>query len=213
MMAPNHPASNSSRHTLYGMIADQLAALLEQYAQSGEPVTACELRDQLLKCPDLASASSNVLYLRVRDRLRSLKHQGLAQRIGVQGNKRPVYKIIDMPGDAVSRPRTLITSPRRYDEADQSAADDTPKAAPETTDTGGDLATYLQRERHRLKLDMQAALGEATHYGQMLTHFPEHRALIEPLHETALQRGGELKGKLDAVVALHNALADEEVAS
>ncbi|MDW7749097.1 hypothetical protein [Halomonas sp.] len=213
MMAPNSPTPTLSRHTFSGMIADQLTALLTQYAKSGEPVTACELRDQLLKCPDFETADSNLLYLRARDRLRSLKHQGLAHRVGVQGKSRPVYKITDMPAEAISRPRAIAASPRRCNESDHNVSDHTHKAASETTGTTGDFATYLQRERHRLKLDMQAALGEATHYRQVLEAFPERRALIEPLHEAALQRGGELKGKLDAVVAIDNALNQKEVAS
>ena len=213
MMAPHTPASVPSRHTFSGIIADHLTALLAHCAQSGEPVTACELRDQLLKCPDLESADSKVLYLRARDRLRSLKRQGLAERAGTQGKHRPVYKITDLPAELVSTPRALATSPLPHPNSDHPGSDDTHSPATEKTGCAGDFAAYLQRERHRLKLDMQAALGEATHYGQVLESFPERRALIEPLHEAALQRGGELKGQLDAVVALHNALAEVEVGS
>ncbi|SEK38467.1 hypothetical protein [Halomonas daqiaonensis] len=213
MMAPQSPTPAPSRHTFSGMIADRLTALLAHCAQSGEPVTACELRDQLLKYPELETADSKAIYLRARDRLRSLKRQGLAQRVGVQGKHRPVYQIIDLPADPVSSPGAPAMSASHGGDADQYITDDAPSSATSETDSVEAFADFLSRERHRLKLEMNAALGEANHYGHILQKFPERHAQIEPLHDAALRRGGELKGALDAVVTLHHSMADKEVSS
>ena len=76
-------------------------------------------------------------------------------------------------------------------------------------ETSRDFAEFLSHECHRLKLDMQAALGEASHYAHILSQYPDQQALIQPLHEAACQRGSEAKGALDAVINLRKQLGEE----
>ncbi|MEQ6888246.1 hypothetical protein ABE957_06105 [Halomonas sp. CS7] len=76
-------------------------------------------------------------------------------------------------------------------------------------ETSRDFAEFLAHECHRLKLDMQAAVGEASYYAHILSRHPEQQTLIQPLHEAACQPGSEDKGALDAVVTLHKQLGEE----
>lgn len=209
MNAPQTSLPPHSSHTFSGMIADHLNALLAQYAQSGTPITACELRDELLQHPALDGADSKTVYLKVRDRLRSLTRQGLTQRVGVQGKHRPIFQILDLPEDCCPSHEAPPLSPHHSTEASSTATARSCPPATHAMETSRDFAEFLSHECHRLKLDMQAALGEASHYAHILSQYPDQQALIQPLHEAACQRGSEAKGALDAVITLRKQLGEE----
>ncbi|MFD2437654.1 hypothetical protein [Modicisalibacter luteus] len=99
-----HPTSETSilsttRHRDTGheplnrLVGEHLDRLLMHYARHDDAFTVCELRDQLLKEPELEQACPETLRLRVRDRVRTLNHQGLAHQVGTQGKRRPVFKL------------------------------------------------------------------------------------------------------------------------
>lgn len=192
------------------IVGEHLDRLLLRYASAGERFTICELRDQLLREPELEQASPERVRVCVRNRINSLKNQGLASQVGRQGSRRPIF-ILDL---------RLTTPPSHKDDTPSSMAGDADQAdgvlrpedspeAPAATPPGNEatpLAEFLDRERHRLKLDMQVALGEAAHYTYILKRYPDCRAVIEPLHQAACQRGSEVKGALDAVVKLRQSL-------
>lgn len=189
-----HTVNDPEENAFNRMVSENLDPLLVRYAKANERFTVCEVRDRLLKVPDLEQACPKALRFRVRDRIKTLKQQGLVHQVGHQGKRRPVYQL-SLAESATAADTTAI----------ETGAADTDT----NTDTSAAFADYLERECHRLKLDMQAALGEATHYDHILTHYPERRPLIKPLHEAACQRGSEVKGALDAVVKLRQSLAEE----
>ena len=85
-----------------------------------------------------------------------------------------------------------------------------PPADNASTQPTAELAQYLEEERTRLRSDMQVILAEADHYDHLLKRFPDEYARITPLLEEALDRGGELKGQLDANIRLRNTLVGKE---
>ncbi|GHA88438.1 hypothetical protein [Modicisalibacter luteus] len=211
-----HPTSETSilsttRHRDTGheplnrLVGEHLDRLLMHYARHDDAFTVCELRDQLLKEPELEQACPETLRLRVRDRVRTLNHQGLAHQVGTQGKRRPVFKL-DL-GDADADVAT--TEPAEIPLPSSAESSEDAEAPPLSDASATRFLDYLNRERQRLRMDMQAALGEARHYHQILSQFPEQQARIEPLHHAALERGGELKGALDAVITLYRSVSQE----
>ncbi|TDX32139.1 hypothetical protein DFO67_10288 [Modicisalibacter xianhensis] len=208
--APPTPTTTHHRDTshepLNRLVGEHLDRLLMHYARHDNPFTVCELRDQLLKEPELEQACPKTLRLRVRDRVRTLNHQGLAHQVGTQGKRRPVFKLDlgDTDADEATHEPAKIPLPSAAE-----SSEDYSEAPLPSDDSAIRFLDYLNRERQRLRMDMQAALGEASHYHQILSQFPEQQARIEPLHHAAQERGGELKGALDAVITLYRSVSQE----
>ncbi|WP_197053348.1 hypothetical protein [Litchfieldella xinjiangensis] len=173
------------------MVAEALDHQLLTYAKTEQSFTISEARNALLRLPELEQLDPALLRYRVRDRLNVLERDGLAQRVGIQGKNRPLYRL---QLEAIPAPQAT------------SAA-----TAPDlTTPLSPALAEYLDTERKQLRAEMQAILAEANHYEHLLKRFPDEQLRIGPLLENALERGGELKGQLDANIRLRNTLASRE---
>jgi len=197
-LPPSVPQAPQTQHAISigTRISVQLDRLIADYAASGERFTVCEWRDRLIKRPELAHFCPKSLRYRIRDRIKALKQQGLAHQVDFQGKRRPVFVLepAACPNDHV---------PASGDPETQASVDAAHPAS------ALPFAEFLNQECHRLKLDMQAALGEASHYAYILQQYPDQRAVIEPLHQAACQRGSEAKGALDAVVTLRQQIGEE----
>lgn len=187
-------AESQQRDAQNRMIAEALDNQLLRFAQAEESFTISEVRDQLLKKPELEHIDSVLLRYRVRDRINKLERSGLAERVGVRGKKRAIYRLKDL--NAPSEASTTIS--------------DTDTANAPTPSSTQELTAFLETERDQLLSEMQAALSEAEHYRFLIQQFPEAQPRISPLLETAIERGGQLKGRLDANIKLRRRLADGE---
>lgn len=202
---PSTATDSADQTSLNRLTEDHLDRLLMQYARRGDVFTICEIRDQLLKEPELSQICPKALRFRVRDRVNLLLRQDLATEVGVQGKRRRVFKLdFDETGVDDSSEATETPFPSSI-----TADSEAPGTFPASDEPPTPFLDYLNSERQRLKMDMQAALGEARHYQQILSQFPEQKTRIEPLHQAALERGGELKGALDAVIALYRSVSQE----
>lgn len=206
--ASTAPQDASHPHGL-GLINEHLDKLITEYATQAEHFTVCEWRDRLLKVPELANSCPRTLRFRVRDRVKALEKQGLVHQVGFQGRRRPVF-MLDQAAVPVARAHGSTDS--RSGDASPTNALSSPNFhdTPSTREASPSFVDFLDQECHRLKLDMQAALGEASHYSHILSRYPEQRALIEPLHQAACQRGSEAKGALDAVLTLRKRIDMED---
>lgn len=183
LMRDNNPASQ--------LVAEALDNKLLQYARADQPFTITEVRDYLLQLPELAGISSNNLRYRVRDRLNTLERSELAERAGMLGKRRILYRL------------TL--------ENPEAEAIGLPEVAASSSAVSDGMAEYIAGERDRLRSEMQVALGEAEHYRAMLEQFPAEREQIAPLLDTAIERGSRLKGQWDANTKLRTMLRGKEV--
>lgn len=196
-------------HDAQQYITHEITALIADYARTAQRFTVVELRDQLLKVPGLEDADPVQLRYRVRDRLLTLEKHAQVQQVAVQGKRRPVYVIAPTAVETLAAQATRRPAPPASRTSEPAAPCELSETSPDSDETAA-FVQFLKAERHRLKLDMQAAFGEASHYGRILEQFPEQRTRVEPLHERALHRGGELKGALDAVMTLHQSLRDQD---
>ncbi|WP_445004412.1 hypothetical protein [Halomonas mongoliensis] len=190
------PASKPRRHDpLARMIAEALDHQLLGCAETGEPFTTYEIRDQLLKQPDLDGIDPTRLRYRVRDRLKTLGRHGLVERVGVRGKNRQLYRMqLDTPAGP-----SEITPPPPSSTQPQPASEKAPTRP---------LLEHLEQERHYLQTAMHAAVGEAEHYQQLIVSFPDERSQIAPLLEAAIEHSGRLKGQWDANLKVRQRLAD-----
>ncbi len=191
-ISPNAETTSQPDASGNRMVAEALDQQLLHYSRHNQPFTISEIRDHLLKLPELASLNSVNLRYRVRDRLNTLERDGLAERVGLLGKRRVIYRVaLEGPdNDPANSPATPL-----------------PASSSAPADTLGD---FLTKERERLRTEMQTALGEAEHYRSLLTHFPAERGRIAPLLETAIERGSRLKGQWDANTTLRSMLKSEE---
>jgi len=181
-----------SSDPLYRMIAEALDHQLLCHAEADTSFTIPEVRDQLLKFPELEGIDPTQLRYRVRDRLRTLETHQLVREIGVRGKNRPLYRM-QLDGTA------------HQDAGSASSA--TPNDAGDASSTPPDsLITHLEQERHRLQTAMQVAISEAEHYKRLITEFPDARRQISPLLESAIERSGRLQGQWDANVKVRQTL-------
>ncbi|AMD01542.1 hypothetical protein [Halomonas chromatireducens] len=174
------------------MVTEALDQQLLHYSRHNQPFTISEIRDHLLKLPELASMNHVKLRYRVRDRLNTLERDGLAERVGLLGKRRVIYQVALEDTD---------------DESECSPV--SPSSTHSSSESSDALADYLSNERDRLRAEMQTALGEAEHYRSLLNHFPAERGRIAPLLETAIERGSRLKGQWDANTTVRSMLNSE----
>jgi hypothetical protein len=190
------PTPKHRRHDpLSRMIAEALDHQLLCCAESGNPFTTYEIRDQLLKQPEFENIDPNLLRFRVRDRLKTLERHGLVARVGVRGKNRGLYLMqldisVDPPESTPSPPSS--TQP-------QTDSSKTPTRP---------LLDHLEQERHYLQSAMHAAVSEAEHYQQLIASFPDERSQIAPLLEATIEHSGRLKGQWDANLKVRQRLTD-----
>ena len=191
-LSPTPAAETLSRSdkSLSLMIAEAMDSRLLHYARTDQTFTISDVRDHLLMRPELADLASNALRYRVRERMKTLERNGLAERVGLLGKRRVIYRL-------------------KLEEAEEQA-DTSPATPPSSPISPNGIADFLADERDRLRSEMQAALGEAEHYRSLLQHFPEERGRISPLLETSIERGSRLKGQWDANTKLRATLCDRE---
>ncbi|MDL0433899.1 hypothetical protein QPM17_22410 [Marinobacter sp. TBZ242] len=194
-ISPDTETITQSDASANRMVAEALNQQLLHYSRQNQPFTISEIRDHLLKLPELASLNSVNLRYRVRDRLNTLERDGLAERVGLLGKRRVIYRVaLEGPdNDPANSPATPY-----------------PPSSPSSSASSDTLSGFLTKERERLRTEMQSALGEAEHYRSLLTHFPAERGRITPLLETAIERGSRLKGQWDANTTLRSMLKSEE---
>lgn len=189
------PAPKSRRHDpLSRMIAEALDHQLLCFAETGDPFTTYEIRDQLLKRPELEGIDPNLLRFRVRDRLRTLEKHGLVVRIGVRGKNRGLYRMqLDIPvepSESTSHPPSSTQS--------------------QTVPSSGSsrpLVEHLEQERRYLQTAMHAAISEAEHCKHLMASFPAERSHIAPLLEAAIENSSRLQGQWNANLKIRQRLA------
>ncbi|WP_254277521.1 hypothetical protein [Halomonas sp. 3H] len=190
------PAPKSRRHDpLSRMIAEALDHQLLCFAETGDPFTTYEIRDQLLKRSELEGIDPNLLRFRVRDRLRTLEKHGLVVRIGVRGKNRGLYR---MQLDSTAETSETTTPPPSSAPSSQTDSSKT-SARP--------LLEHLEQERRYLQTAMQALINEAEHYQHLIASFPDERSQIAPLLEAAIEHSGRLQGQWDANLKVRQRLA------
>ena len=167
------------------MIAEALDHQLHCYAESECTFSIPEVRDQLLKLPELEHVDSNALRFRVRDRVKTLEKLALVKEVGTQGKRRRLFRM------------TLPMTPDG-----QTASEPTPPpsdtAIPSPSDGTTSILDHLEQERGYLQSAMQVAISEAEHYQSLIAKFPDDRRLITPLLEETLERSGQLQGQWEA---------------
>lgn len=183
------------------MIAEALDNQLLHFAQTNTRFTIAKVRDALLAQPELADHNKTQLRYHVRDRLNKLEEVGLAERVDIEGQNRPIYRLVLDDNDAsCDEASPESTSP----------ANTTPLTPTSTTGETDDLLAFLERDRHQLSTQMQAAISEAEYYQQVLTRYPQEKARITPLLDKAIKRSGTLKGHWDANLTLRHQLTAQE---
>lgn len=183
------------------MIAEALDNKLLDFARTNTPFTIAKVHNALLAQPELADHDKTQLRYHVRDRLNKLEEVGLAERVDVEGRNRPVYRLLLNDGEV------------SFDDANEEIApsSDTAPSTPATpADETNDLHAFLERDRHHLNTQMQAAISEAEYYQQVLAHYPQEKLRITPLLDEAIKRSGTLKGKWDANLTLRHQLTAGE---
>lgn len=193
------PSPKPRRHDpLSRMIAEALDNQLLCCAEAGESFTTYEIRDQLLKRPELEDIDSNLLRFRVRDRLKTLEKHGLVEEVGVRGKNRRLFRMqLDTPEEPSES--TPPTSPSPSSQSDSS------------TESTRPLLEHLEQERHYLQTAMHAAISEAEHYQHLITSFPDERTQIVPLLEAAIEHSGRLQGQWDANLKIRQRLTHSGV--
>ena len=188
------------------MIAEALDNQLLAFARTGTPFTISNVRDALLAQPEMADNDKAQLRYHVRDRINRLERMGLTTRVGVHGSNRPIYRLfLDEANE------THDASSEHEDSLDDAPAPETTSSTPsQAADCTDDVYTFLERDRHQLNTQMQAAISEAEYYQRVLSHYPHETARITPLLEEAIQRSGTLKGQWDANLMLRRELAAKE---
>ncbi|WP_299316839.1 hypothetical protein [uncultured Halomonas sp.] len=177
------------------MIAEALDHQLLGCAETGEAFTTSDIRDRLLKQPELDGTDPTQLRYRVRDRLKTLERQDLVEHAGVRGKNRRLYRMqLDTPAEP-----SESTPPSPSSTQPQPASEKAPTRP---------LLEHLEQERHYLQTAMHAAIGEAEHYQQLIVSFPDERSQIAPLLEVAIEHSGRLKGQWDANLKVRQRLAD-----
>ena len=178
------------------MIAEALDHQLHCYAESECTFSIPEVRDQLLKLPELEHVDSNALRFRVRDRVKTLEKLALVKEVGTQGKRRRLFRM------------TLPMTPDG-----QTASESAPPPSDITTPTPSDDPTsildHLEQERGYLQSAMQVAISEAEHYQRLISQFPEARQNITPLLDEALERSGQLQGKWDANLKVRRSISHQ----
>lgn len=188
------------------MIAEALDNQLLEFARTGTPFTISNVRDALLAQPELADNGKKQLRYHVRDRINRLEKMGLATRVDVHGRNRPIYQLfLDEANE------TNDASNEHEDSLDDAPAPEVTSPTPsQSANRTDDVYTFLERDRHQLNTQMQAAISEAEYYQRVLSHYPHETARITPLLEEAIQRSGTLKGQWDANLMLRRELAGKE---
>jgi len=180
-------------------VSKELNHQLLCYSRANASFTIPEIRDQLLKHPDLEGVDPTQLRFRVRDRLNRLEKQGMLVEVGVRGKNRRVFRMNIEP---LSEPTETTTSPP----SPSSPVHHTPSQEDHTT-----LLDHLESERHHLQAAMHAAIGEAEHYRDLMEKFPGARPQIASLLEAALEQSGRLQGQWDANVNVRRALSSQAI--
>lgn len=190
------PASKPRRHDpLARMIAEALDHQLLGCAETGESFTTYEIRDRLLKQPELDGTDPTQLRYRVRDRLKTLERHGLVERVGVRGKNRGLYR---MQLDTPVEPSESVSPP---------PSSTPPQSVPSEAPTSP-LFEHLEQERHHLRTAMHAVICEAEHYQHLIASFPDERSHIAPLLEAAIEHSSRLKGEWDANLKIRQRLAN-----
>ena len=183
------------------MIAEALDNQLLHYARKNSRFTIAKVRDALLAQPELADHDKTQLRYHVRDRLNKLEEMGLAERVDIEGQNRPVYRLFLNDSDSSCEEASV----------ESTSSPNTSLSTSTTSDSEtDDLRAFLEHDRHYLSTQMQAAISEAEYYQQVLTHYPQEKARITPLLDKAIKRSGTLKGHWDANVTLRHQLAAQE---
>lgn len=173
----------TSRDVVVNLIED----LLKKKAASGEEVTACGLRDTLLKHPDVLKLDSKKLYWRVRDRLYRLEDAGAALRVGTEGARRPVYRLA--PASHLS---ANVKSP-----------------ASGPAENTADIARQLQENSEELRAEMQHSLGRLEEYKNLVTAYPALRDQLTPLQQKEMEHAQRLNGRLQGQLKVRALLSGE----
>lgn len=180
------------------MIAEALDHQLLCCAEKDESFTISDIRDQLLKRPELEGIAPDLLRFRVRDRLKTLEKRGLVAGAGLRGKNRRLFRMqLDTPEDTSAATPPPSSSP--------------PSQAASSADSARPLLEHLEQERHYLQAAMQAAISEAEHYQHLMQSFPDTRSQIDPLLQTAIEHSGRLKGQWDANLKIRQRLAEHGV--
>ncbi len=193
------PAPRPRRNNpLSRMIAEALDHQLLCCAEKDESFTISDIRDQLLKWPELEGVASDQLRFRVRDRLKTLEKKGLVVEAGFRGKNRRLFRLqLNTPEDAsAAKPPPSSSSPAQ---------------AVSSADSARPLLEHLEQERHSLQAAMQAAISEAEHYQHLMQSFPDARSQIDPLLQAAIEHSGRLKGQWDANLKVRQRLAEHGV--
>ncbi|AVI62919.1 hypothetical protein [Halomonas sp. GFAJ-1] len=176
------------------MIAEALDNLLLRYAHAGIEFTIPEARNDLSALPDFADTDKTQLRYYVRDRLHTLERLGLATRVGVMGENRAIFRLHLEVVEA---------------ECTQQTTDNAPQSPGTHRSSNDNLLVFLEKDRQHLSTRMQIAVSEAEYYKKVLDQYPDEKARISPLLETALEKSSRLKGEWDANVTLRSQLASQ----
>src|SRR5690554_1175973 len=189
------PAPRPRRNDpLSRMIAEALDHQLLCCAEKDESFTISDIRDQLLKWPELEGVASDQLRFRVRDRLKTLEKKGLVVEAGFRGKNRRLFRLqLSTPEDA-----SAATPP---------PSSSSPAQAASSADSARPLLEHLEQERHYLQAAMQAAISEAEHCKHLMASFPAERSHIAPLLEAAIENSSRLQGQWNANLKIRQRLA------
>lgn len=178
-----------SRRQIHPVAADPFSTLLAQKAMEDTFFTICELRDELLKHPDLAGFDQITLRLYVRDQIHRRVKRGEVDRVGLHPRfkQRDLFRVVDVFNG----------------EADQRCSDNA-----KISNDVEPLTVQLRRDSEQLRAQMESSHLQLQALQEIADKYPVARDKIAPVFEEEKAQARALGEKLKAYAKVQQMLAE-----